>query len=253
MSNSINDFFSSNNTVQNISEKDKTKTTDYLAPIKAFARTTYNSIYIIDYEKKGFEYVSDNPLFLCGNTAEEVKEMGYAFYFKYVTETDLDLLLKINTVGFDFYEKLPIEERLSYSISYDFNIRNQENKIILINQKITPLFLNEDGKIWKAMCLISLSNEQESGNIKIYKQGESKMHTYNLKGNYWKTEEKITLTTREKEILQYSVRGFKINEIAETIFISPDTVKFHRKKLFEKLEVSNITEAISFVTNNKLI
>lgn len=253
MENNINDFFSMKNTVDNISENELLKTSDYLAPIKAFARTTYKSIYIIDYQKKGFEYVSDNPLFLCGHTSEEVKEMGYAFYFKYVTPPDLDLLLKINTVGFDFFEKLPIEERLFYTISYDFNIKNQEKKTILINQKLTPLFLNNDGKVWKAICIISLSTEQHSGNIKIYKQGDNKMFTYNLEGKYWKTEEKITLTNREKEILQYSARGFKINEIAESIFVSPDTVKFHRKKLFEKLEVANISEAIVYATNNKLI
>ncbi|CAM1373229.1 Helix-turn-helix transcriptional regulator [Tenacibaculum litopenaei] len=253
MDKNINDFFSNKNTVNDISDSERLQTSDYLAPIKAFARTTYKSIYIIDYQKKGFEYVSDNPLFLCGHTAEEVKEMGYAFYFKYVTESDLDLLLKINTIGFDFYEKLPVEERLSYTISYDFNLKNQENKKILINQKLTPLFLSNDGKVWKAICIISMSTEHNSGNIKIYKQGDNTMHKYDLEGDFWKKVDKITLTTREKEILQYSARGFKINEIAETIFVSPDTVKFHRKKLFDKLEVANITEAISFATNNKLI
>ncbi|WBX76115.1 LuxR C-terminal-related transcriptional regulator [Tenacibaculum ovolyticum] len=253
MDKNINDFFSTKNTVNTISETEVQQTSNYLAAIKAFARTTYKSIYIIDYQEKGFEYVSDNPLFLCGHTAKEVKEMGYAFYFKYVTKPDLDLLLKINTAGFDFYEKLPVEERLSYTISYDFNLKNKEKKTILINQKLTPLFLNKDGKIWKAVCIISLSTEQDSGNIKIYKQEDNNMFIYDLEGDFWKSKEKITLTNREKEILQYSVRGFKINEIAETIFVSPDTVKFHRKKLFEKLEVANITEAISYAANNKLI
>lgn len=253
MSKDVNDFFNLRNTINDISDDDIQQTTNYLAPIKAFARTTYKSIYIIDYEKQGFEYVSHNPLFLCGHTPEEVKEMGYAFYFKYVTKPDLDLLLKINEIGFEFYDKLPIEDRLLYTISYDFNIKNQKGDTILINQKLTPFFLTKEGKVWKAICIISLSTEQNSGNIKTYKQGDNKMFRYNLEGDFWKTEEKIKLTAREKEILQYSARGFKINEIAETIFVSPDTVKFHRKKLYEKLDVTNITEAISFATNNKLI
>lgn len=249
----INDFFSFRNTVNKISNDEQKQTADYLEPIKAFARTTYKSIYVIDYQEKGFEYVSDNPLFLCGHTAEEVKEMGYAFYFKYVTEPDLELLLKINTIGFEFYSKIPIEERKFHTISYDFHLKNQEGKIILINQKLTPLFLTEDGKIWKAICIISLSNEAESGNIKIYKKGDNKIFKYDLKGDYWKATEKIKLSSREKEVLQYSTRGYTINEVAETIFVSPDTVKFHRRKLFEKLEVVNISEAIAYATNNKLI
>lgn len=51
----------------------------------------------------------------------------------------------------------------------------------------------------------------------------------------------------------YCFQHYPINEIATTIFLSPDTVKFHRRKIFEKLEVSNISEAISYATNNRLI
>lgn len=247
------DFFSIRNTVNEISEENRKQMLNYLEAIKAFARTTYKSIYVIDYQKKGFEYVSENPLFLYGHTAEEIKEMGYAFYFKYVIKSDLELLIKINTIGFDFYDKIPLEERKDYTISYDFHIKNQEGKIILINQKLTPLFLTDSGKIWKAICIVSLSAEREAGNIKIYKKGNNQILKYVLEGDFWKTDKKIKLSYREKEILQLSTRGYTINEIAESIFVSPHTVKFHRKKLFDKLKVSNISEAIMYATNNKLI
>lgn len=251
--NESNSFFNDKNTIHNITEKEKEQRFSYLESIKAFARATYTSIYVIDYMKQGFEYVSDNPLFLCGNTSEQVLEMGYAFYFKYVPEKDLQLLLKINDVGFGFYEKIPLDSRLDYTISYDFHITNKEGKKILINQKLTPLFLNNEGKIWKAICLISLSSERDSGNIKIYRNGENKVHHYRLERDIWETEQKATLSKRELEILQLCARGFTINEIAEVIFVSPDTVKFHRRKLFERLEVGSITEAIAYATNNKLI
>ncbi|KAB1153651.1 helix-turn-helix transcriptional regulator [Tenacibaculum aiptasiae] len=249
----IGDFFSSRNTVTSISENERKQTADYIKAIEAFARTTYKSIYVIDYQKKGFEYVSENPLFLCGHTPDEVKEMGYLFYFNYVTPKDLKLLLKINTIGFDFYQKIPLAERINYTISYDFHLKNKEGKTFLINQKLTPIFLTDQGKIWKAVCIISLSNEQNSGNITVSKKGENNIFKYDLKGSFWKKIGKLKLTHREKEILKFSVRGFTINEMAEPMFISPDTVKFHRRKLFEKLEVTNISEAIVYATNNKLI
>lgn len=246
-------FFFSKNTVNSISDGERGQLANYIEPIKAFARTTNSSIYIIDYQKKGFEYVSENPLFLCGHTAKEVQELGYAFYFKYVIKEDLDLLLKINTIGFDFYESIPLEERKYHTISYDFNLKNPNGKTILINQKLTPIFLTKNGKIWKALCIVNLSPEQNAGNVKIYKRGSNRVFKYDLNGDFWKTVEKVKLTSREKEVLQFSARGFTIGEIAELIFVSPDTVKFHRRKLFEKLEVSNIAEAIAHATNNKLI
>ena len=249
----IPSFFDHRNTIKIISEEEQQQQPSYLEAIKAFTRTTYASVYVIDYMKQGFEYVSANPLFLCGNSPEEVLEMGYAFYFKHVPKKDLQLLLKINDVGFGFYEKIPFENRLDYTISYDFLIVNKEGKKVLINQKLTPLFLNKEGKIWKAICIISLSSEKDSGNIKIYRSGENKVHHYRLDREIWETEKKAILSKRELEILQLCSRGFTINEIAEAIFVSPDTVKFHRRKLFERLEVSSITEAIAYATNNKLI
>lgn len=247
----IDDFFSDKNIAKNIFDKDLKQTENYLEPIKAFSRTTYKSVYVIDYQKEGFEYVSENPLFLCGHTAEEVKEMGYEFYFKYVIEKDLDLLLKINTVGFDFYDKLPQEKRKDYNISYDFHLKNQDGKTILINQKLTPLFLTSDGKLWKAICIVSLSTNKNSGNIVVSGKGE--VFKYDLPENVWRTSEKIKLSEREKEIINFSTRGYTIAEIADAIFVSPDTVKFHRRNLFEKLDVSNISDAIMFTISNNLI
>ncbi|MHA7057423.1 helix-turn-helix transcriptional regulator [Aquimarina sp. M1] len=246
-------FFSLKNTIGKLTDNDIKQTANYLDAIEAFTRTTYKSVYVIDYKIKGFEYVSDNPLFLCGNSASEVKEMGYDFYFKHVPEKDLKLLLKINTIGFDFYENIPIRERKEYSISYDFHLKNEEGKTILINQKLTPLFLTESGKIWKAICFVSLSTQQQSGNITITKKEGGQKMAYDLTTDCWKSIKKIGLSMREKEILQYSISGYTIQEISEKIYISPDTVKFHRRKLFEKLGVANIYEAISYATINKLL
>ena len=249
----VNDFFFSKNTVKSISDSTLDQTSDYLASIEAIVRTTNNSIYVIDYQKKGFDYVSSNPLFLCGNTAEEVKKMGYDFYFKHVPEKDIELLVKINRIGFEFYDKIPLSDRKNYTISYDFQLLNNEKKSVLINQKLTPLFLTETGKIWKAICIVSLSNANESGNVKLFKQNSNIVHEYNEDGNYWTSAERIKLTGREKEILRLSSRGFTINEIAEDIYISPNTVKFHRKSLFVKLEVNTISEAIALATSARLI
>lgn len=249
----INDFFSPRNTVNKLSNKDIHQTSDYLMAIEAFSRLNNLSLYVIDYQKKGFEYVSDNPLFLCGYSNKEVKQMGYEFYFKCVAKDDLQLLLKINQIGFDFYETIPLEDRINYSISYDFHLQNQEGNEILVNQKLTPLFLTEDGKIWKALCLISLSNANQSGHIRIYNKKSEKIFEYDETLKYWRKCTQVKLSNREKEILQLSIRGFKIGDIAERLFISSNTVKFHRKQMFEKMQVTTITEAIFFASKNNLL
>ena len=68
----IDDFFMYENRVEGITDADYQQVQPYVEAAQAFAQTTYQSIYIIDYFRKDFLYVSDNPLFLCGHTADEV-------------------------------------------------------------------------------------------------------------------------------------------------------------------------------------
>jgi DNA-binding NarL/FixJ family response regulator len=66
-------------------------------------------------------------------------------------------------------------------------------------------------------------------------------------------EEKSDLSKRETEILQHLVNGFSYKMIAAEIKISIDTVRFHIKKIYDKLHVHSATEAVSKAIRNKLI
>ncbi|WP_316820335.1 helix-turn-helix transcriptional regulator [Pedobacter gandavensis] len=241
------------NQLREISTKDRLQNYDYLAAVESLARLTYESVYVIDYEKMSFEYVSENPLFLCGYSPQEVLEMGYEFYFKNVPEEDLKLLTLINDAGFGFFEKLPAEEKKKYSITYDFHLRNQLGKQVLVNHKLTPMFLTGQDKIWKAMCIVSISHRQQLGNVFIYKQGSDEFWELDLISKVWRKSEKPTLSKREIEILHLYAQGLTINQIAEKIFVAPDTVKYYRRRIFERLDVNNIVEALSYAVNNKII
>ncbi|MCL2175954.1 MAG: helix-turn-helix transcriptional regulator [Treponema sp.] len=53
---------------------------------------------------------------------------------------------------------------------------------------------------------------------------------------------KTVLTAREQEIFDKLLAGISGKEIAQELRISYDTVNYHRKKLYKKLGVGNITE-----------
>jgi DNA-binding NarL/FixJ family response regulator len=53
------------------------------------------------------------------------------------------------------------------------------------------------------------------------------------------------LTPKEKEILQLLSEGLLYKEIADKLTITPGTVKQHIHRIYEKLHVSNKTEAIN--------
>jgi DNA-binding NarL/FixJ family response regulator len=59
------------------------------------------------------------------------------------------------------------------------------------------------------------------------------------------------LTKREQEVLQLIIKGYKYNQVSETLFISIDTVKSHIRHIYEKLQVSGKMEAARKVTEKR--
>ena len=61
------------------------------------------------------------------------------------------------------------------------------------------------------------------------------------------------LTERELEILRLVSSGAKNGDIARSLWITQQTVKFHVSNIYRKLDVSNRTEACHYAHVNGLV
>lgn len=68
-----------------------------------------------------------------------------------------------------------------------------------------------------------------------------------------KTQHDFGLTNRENEILQLIASGKSYQIIAQTVFISPKTVRKHIENIYRKLQAHNKVEAVGIARNNGLI
>lgn len=66
-------------------------------------------------------------------------------------------------------------------------------------------------------------------------------------------QEKSNLSEKETAILQLLVKGYSYKMIAKELAISIDTVRFHIKKIYDKLHVHSATEAVSRAIRDKLV
>lgn len=246
------DFFSLQNSVESINESDYAKIELIVEAAKAFERSTYQCVYIIDYFKQDFLYVSNNIARLCGSEAEKIKDFGYQFYINYVPAEDLKMLLEINNSGFKFFNTLPEDERLNHTIYYDFHIKHGNRKR-LVNHKLTPLLLTKDGHIWLALCTISLASSNVAGNVMIKKPGADSFYEYSLYTHKWEQRKEIVLSDTEREVLSLSTQGYTMNDIADNLCRSVDTIKACKRNIFQKMEVKNIAEALTYAQNHQLI
>ncbi len=252
MQDNINRFFIPDNEVKRSEELDYSRVDEYIRTAEAFSHSIYQSIYIIDYFKQNFLYVSPNPMFRCGLSPDEMTKLGYQFYLNYVPDDEQQMLITLNGAGFAFYNEIPIAERKNWYITYDFHILSDGRKI-LINHKLTPLVLTSDGRIWLALCVVSAATHTKAGNVEIHRVGSPEYYEYNFTTRRWNKKEMPTLTDGEKSVLTLSIQGYTMTEIADKIYMSIDTVKKYRQRIFEKLNVRNISEAIVTATNCKLL
>jgi DNA-binding NarL/FixJ family response regulator len=79
--------------------------------------------------------------------------------------------------------------------------------------------------------------------------------TLNLLMNTERRGEKIdcSLSDRERDILKGLVEGLDYKAVAEKLFISPHTVRTHINNIYQKLHVSNKTQAVMMAVKNKWV
>lgn len=97
----------------------------------------------------------------------------------------------------------------------------------------------------------AVTSEQIVNAIKDLYNGGSPMSPFIARkviGTFQKpaiTDTHTLLSHREKEVLELLSKGLMYKEIAQHLFISPETVKKHLKNIYQKLHVQNKIEALN--------
>ena len=67
------------------------------------------------------------------------------------------------------------------------------------------------------------------------------------------SEEKESLSSREKEIISHVVKGYTNQEIADKLFLSVHTVMTHRRNIARKLQIHSATGLTIYAIVNKIV
>ena len=241
----INDFFEYPNLLLDDKSSGNLTIVTALHLASAITRISGSGIYMVDYEKKSVFFISDNIARWCGIPPE--KANCYDEYVKCVPDNDYKMLIEINEAAFKYLQNLPDDEIIKYSLSYNFHL----NKL-LMHQYFTPVVV-ENGVIKIGLFVLAIPSEQESGRIIMRRHGNPDFYEYSRTKKIWEHKDGVVLTDIEQKVLWLSAQGNTVEQIGQETHKSPDTVKTHKKRLFKKLGVSSISEALIFAINNRLL
>lgn len=244
----INGFKGFENYIKDIPEEVYNEFESYIKLLEGISRITNQCICLIDFYKGKILNSSNYQSFTRNNKHEIITNLSLIFNQLHIDEQENKMIKEILVSWFNFFQQIEIEERKLYSLCYDYLLQNR-----LICMTMTPAFLCNEGKPWIVVCKTSVSTKKKSGNATIYRSQNSKGWRYSFISKKWIEKEQLKLTTIEQDVIRLSIQGKKEYEIGELIYRSKDGLKSIKRKMFRKMEVSNITEAVSLAIERGLV
>lgn len=219
-----------------------------LDTVKAVNFGCYQSILIYDFLKDNVLYYSD--IWLNAFSAlQQTNPVSFEDMRRDATGIDWDRCVSFRSQVQQFYDTLPPGEIMDYMAVFSCESHCSRMSTRLLHKSI-PLRMTRSGKLWLSLILSfpstgSCNNEFEMVNTKNNEH-------YLFKGDKmgWVKLPSIYLSDRERLVLIMAAQGHSLQRIADSFYVSVDSVKSCRRKLFAKLGVTNIQEAITKVMNN---
>jgi len=230
---------------------------DFVAPLNDqipfgmndFAAISMEAMYVIDFSKRGFYFVANNPLFLCGHTVEQVLSLGYNFFSKVIHPDDLLLLMEALDV---IRQRMSDMNDLGALDYFSFTVRmKHQSRHMMIYHKLRPVFVNK--RLQFGLCLLSSSVLNKSGCLCAHYTDGVDYEEFVLESKEWIKRRIPMLSEQEKGVLRLVHRGKIGMEAANKLCISYHAYQSRKRAIFKKLKTNSITESVIYAFNHRLI
>ncbi|NJI75437.1 LuxR family transcriptional regulator [Sphingobacterium kitahiroshimense] len=161
---------------------------------------------------------------------------------------DLDFVLMAEKATLEKMKEIGFNYQLYLKSSYCFRMRIADGSYHMFHHQAIHLNKDEDGRLITALNIhTDIQHITCTNNKIVLVTNIGTKETYFCQIDLSLVEHKPCvpeLTKREREILSLIAKGHSSTQIAESLFISPDTVRTHRKNLFRKSNVNCVAEFV---------
>lgn len=221
-----------------------------ISALNATERLTFSSMFVIDFMQGRVAYRTRKLMFFDDATPDDFQRESTIPYWRIAQDDDFKEMLMAKDAYLNLIKELAPEQRNCQTCVIDYRVR-LKCRTYMVCQKFTPLKLDADGRLLLGLFCITSSSHKSSGHIAVF--GNGFRYVYDFDGKqFYRFEKKIDLTPAEKDILIMASKGLTTEEIAYDLNKSVNTVKTHKRRIFEKLQVSSMNEAVFYALNYDL-
>lgn len=225
----------------------------YIVACEMMSRCLNHVIYVGDYRKQEFAYVSAVPSMLFGLTPRSIINRGFNFLNDYLNADDLLFIRNIVSDWFIFLENCPKQHINSYVLSYNIELKSSKYGELLISNSLIPLRFESNGHPWLVHGTLSMATDHRPHIGRIGLMGQTSYWEYDEQQRIFNLIEVPPLSEASKRIIYLSHLGHTVEEIAKRMRRTESTIKWYRCVLKRQFHTLNFEQVIAIAKDLKLL
>tara|TARA_R110002126_G_scaffold78829_2_gene196080 strand:+ start:259 stop:1029 length:771 start_codon:yes stop_codon:yes gene_type:complete len=215
----------------------------------------YNSTFycITNTVHQNFEFVSKNFTACTGLSHQKMMQGGMDYFWTLFHPEDIKLWLKsLNNLMTFTMTELSDDQRKRMSYTWNYRIKNADDKYVNIIQNTTPLQFDEAKKPIIGMAHYTVLNGDMAMDICASAKYLNDKNEYETLFYQNVSNSKLLglISNRERDIIRLIITKNTSESIAEKLNISIHTVNTHRRNVLKKIDLNSTFELISYFKNN---
>ncbi|QMU31045.1 LuxR C-terminal-related transcriptional regulator [Adhaeribacter radiodurans] len=190
-----------------------------------------------------------------GYSAAEILAQDAEFSMQFGLPEDTKFNILVTQLGMQYFKSRPVEERELIFFVYFYRARRKDGKIITVQHQCIPLYFDEDkipfvfSNIYTDISYLGVTQVPQALQMNRYTQEIFHINPQSLQFN--KSEE--VFSARERDIIKLLLKGYSSRLIAESLCISQETVRTHRKNILKKAGLNSTVELTGYVLTHGVL
>jgi DNA-binding CsgD family transcriptional regulator len=201
--------------------------------------------YLFNLKTMSFDYVSEHIEKVLGY---DKREVTVPLMISLIHPEDLPYFIEFEKEVVRFFNQLQTPQLSKYKVRYDYRVKAKDGQYKRILHQMVTLLPDNESKVLQTLCYHTDITYLKNNGIPLLSfigmDGEPSF--VDVVANI-EVQKPFTdkLSNREREVVKYLAEGLTSTQIASELFISPHTVKKHRRNILKKMELNNTIDLTS--------